>query len=78
MIKSEQSNFILYSTEDGYSQIKLFANNGTVWLSQAQIAKILNRDRSTLVSSEKLVKDTMDKDPSFAYDIKELIRNLQQ
>lgn len=46
-------------------------------LSQAQIAKILNRDRSTLVSSEKLVKDTMDKDPSFAYDIKELIRNLQ-
>jgi chromosomal replication initiator protein len=47
-------------------------------LSQAQIAKILNRDRSTLVSSEKLVKDTMDKDQSFAYDIKELIRNLQQ
>ena len=47
-------------------------------LSQAQIAKILNRERSTLVSSEKFVKDKMNEDSSFAFDIKELIRNLQQ
>ncbi len=45
-------------------------------LSQSQIAKILNRDRSTLVSSEKFVKDRMNEDNDFALDIKELIRNL--
>ncbi len=45
-------------------------------LSQAQIAKILNRDRSTLVSSEKTVKDMMEKDNDFAFDIKEIIREL--
>ena len=45
-------------------------------LSQAQIAKILNRDRSTLVSSEKFVKDKMNEDNEFALDIKEIIRNL--
>lgn len=47
-------------------------------LSQAQIAKILNRDRSTLVSSEKVVKDRMNEDSDFALDIKELIRQLSQ
>ncbi|MBE6624980.1 MAG: chromosomal replication initiator protein DnaA [Ruminococcaceae bacterium] len=45
-------------------------------LSQTQIAKILNRDRSTLVSSEKAVKDAMEKDSDFAFDIKEIIREL--
>ncbi len=47
-------------------------------LSQSQIAKILNRDRSTLVSSEKFVKDRMAEDNDFALDIKELIRSLNQ
>ena len=47
-------------------------------LSQAQIAKILNRDRSTLVSSEKVVKELMLADSDFAFDIKELIRTLNQ
>ena len=45
-------------------------------LSQAQIAKILNRDRSTLVSSEKFVKDRMAEDNEFALDIKEMVRTL--
>lgn len=47
-------------------------------LSQTQIAKILNRDRSTLVSSEKFVKDKMAEDNDFALDIKEMIRTLNQ
>ena len=45
-------------------------------LSQQQIAKILNRDRSTLVSSEKWVKERMAEDNEFAFDIKEMIRQL--
>ena len=45
-------------------------------LSQTQIAKILNRDRSTLVSSEKTVKEEMAINSDFAFDIKEIIRDL--
>lgn len=46
-------------------------------LSQAQIAKILNRERSTLVSSEKVVKERMNKDPDFAIDLRDLVRDLK-
>ena len=45
-------------------------------LSQTQIAKILNRDRSTLVSSEKTVKEEMAVNSDFAFDVKEIIREL--
>lgn len=45
-------------------------------LSQTQIAKILNRDRSTLVSSEKTVKEEMAVNSDFAFDINEIIREL--
>ena len=45
-------------------------------LSQTQIAKILNRDRSTLVSSEKTVKEEMAINSDFAFDINEIIREL--
>ena len=47
-------------------------------LSQTQIAKILNRDRSTLVSSEKTVKEEMAVNSDFAFDINEIIRELNR
>lgn len=41
MRKSEEQNsFILYNTEDGKSQIKLYATDDTVWLTQGQIAEL--------------------------------------
>ena len=41
MRKSEEQNsFILYNTEDGKSQIKLYAADDTVWLTQGQIAEL--------------------------------------
>ena len=33
---------ILYTTEDGKSQIQLRAENETVWLSQREMAKLFN------------------------------------
>ncbi len=36
------SEIILYTTADGKASIKLYAENGTVWLTQAQIAKLFN------------------------------------
>ena len=45
-------------------------------LSQAQIGKALNRDRTTIVSSESVVKQEMDENTDFAYEINELSRQL--
>lgn len=36
------SELILYTTEDGKSQIQLRANDGTVWLSQRQMAELFD------------------------------------
>ena len=35
-------NIILYNTEDGKASVKLYAENNTVWLTQAQMAELFN------------------------------------
>ena len=35
-----ENQFILYTTEDGKAAIKLYADNNTVWLNQAQMAEL--------------------------------------
>lgn len=35
-------NIILYNTEDGKASVKLYAENSTVWLTQAQMAELFN------------------------------------
>jgi len=35
-------NIILYNTEDGKVRVKLYAENNTVWLTQAQMAELFN------------------------------------
>ena len=40
--------FILYTTEDGNSQIQLQEENGTVWLSQLQIAELFNATKQNI------------------------------
>lgn len=40
------SDIIIYNTIDGKAAIKLYADNGTVWLTQAQIAELFNKERS--------------------------------
>ena len=39
---------ILYTTTDGKANIKLYAENGTVWLTQSQIAELFARERSVI------------------------------
>lgn len=41
-------NFILYNTEDGKAAIKLYAENNTVWLTQAQIAELFNTSKQNI------------------------------
>ena len=45
-------------------------------LSQSQIGKAINRDRTTVISSESFVKETMETDSSFKYEINSLIREI--
>ncbi len=42
------SDIIIYNTTDGKAAIKLYADNGTVWLTQAQIAELFNKNVSTI------------------------------
>lgn len=40
------ADIIIYNTNDGKAAIKLYADNGTVWLTQAQISELFNKERS--------------------------------
>lgn len=42
------SNFILYTTEDGKSQIQLRADQDTVWLTQLEIADLFNATKQNI------------------------------
>ena len=46
-------------------------------LSQAQIGKSINRDRTTVISSENKVKTMMEADHDFALEINELVRQIK-
>lgn len=41
-------DIIIYNTADGKAEIKLYADNGTVWLTQAQIAELFTKNISTI------------------------------
>lgn len=43
-----ENKFILYTTEDGKAAIKLYAENNTIWLNQAQMAELFQKDISTI------------------------------
>ena len=45
-------------------------------LNKVQIGNAINRDRTTLISSEKYVKEKMDKDNEFNLLVKEIIREI--
>ena len=42
------NHFILYHTEDGNSKINLTLENGTIWLSQLQIAELFQTSKQTI------------------------------
>ena len=40
-------NIIIYNTDDDAVSVKLYANDGTVWLARAEIASLFQKDCST-------------------------------
>lgn len=47
-MNENKTELILYQTEDGKTKIDVHMENETVWLSQAQIAELFQRDRSVI------------------------------
>ena len=48
VVLSETGQFILYSTDDGAAEIKLYAKDGTVWLTQVQICELFQSSKSNI------------------------------
>lgn len=46
-------NIIIYNTDDGQASVKLYANDGTVWMPQAQMAELFGKDRSVITKHIK-------------------------
>ena len=42
------AEIIIYNTEDGQANIKLYANDGTVWLNQTQIAELFDTTKQNI------------------------------
>lgn len=47
-MKEENNKIIIYNTEDGGMKIEVKLENETVWLSQAQMAELFQKDRKTI------------------------------
>lgn len=48
MEENKNNDIVIYQTEDGITKIEVNFNNDTVWLSQAQIGELFQRDRSVI------------------------------
>lgn len=44
----EKNQIVIYQTEDGQTQIEVRLENETVWLTQAQMAELFNKDQSVV------------------------------
>lgn len=42
------ADIIIYNTKDGQASIKLYAQDGTVWLTQTQIAELFDTTKQNV------------------------------
>ena len=56
------NHFILYHTEDGNSKINLTLENGTIWLTQLQIAELFQTTKQTISKQIKNILEDGDLD----------------
>ncbi len=41
-------NIIIYNTDDGAAKVSLYANDGTVWITQAQMVELFHSSKSNI------------------------------
>jgi len=64
MEKESNNRIILYSTEDGKTEIEVSLENETVWLSQAQMAELFQKDVRTISEHIQNVYEEGELEPS--------------
>ena len=47
-VRGMTNEIIIYQTEDGQTQIDVRMENETVWLTQAQMAELFQKDQSVI------------------------------
>ena len=53
----EQSNIIIYNTDDGKVKVILYAKDGNIWMNQNQMAEDIAGIKERLASIEKILKE---------------------
>ncbi|MEN9874756.1 MAG: hypothetical protein RL186_1653, partial [Pseudomonadota bacterium] len=48
MTDGEQSNLIIYHTDDGKASVALFARDGNVWMNQSQLAELFATSKQNI------------------------------
>ena len=48
MEENKNNDIVIYQTEDGITKIEVNFNSDTVWLAQAQIGELFQRERSVI------------------------------
>ena len=54
----KQSNFLLYTGNDGKVNIEVFLENETVWLTQKAIGELFKKERSVITKHLKNIFDS--------------------
>ena len=52
-MRSDNDQFLMYATEDGETKIEVRLEDDTVWLTQAQMAELFQKDRSVITKHIK-------------------------
>ena len=48
IVTNNGSSIVLYTTDDGNTQLEVKLEKDTVWLTQSQMAELFGRDRSVI------------------------------
>ena len=49
-MEKQESSIIIYTTEDGSTNLQVKMENETVWLTQSQMAELFGRDRTVIAA----------------------------
>lgn len=63
-LPAPQGEFLLYTTEDGRTRVECRFEDETIWLSQALMAELFDRDVRTINEHLKTLYETEEIDPN--------------
>jgi hypothetical protein len=64
LIMKENSNIIIYSSEDGSTKLEVKLENETLWLNQKQLCELFGKSKSTISEHIKAIFEDEELDPN--------------